>query len=233
MIDFHSHILPAMDDGSKNVEESLALLNLLKQQGIDTVVATPHYYADRESVQRFLQRREKAYNTLKKELTQELPQVLLGAEVRYYDGISHLSDLNLLRIEGSKLLLLEMPFVRWTEYTVKELVELSCSTEIKILLAHIERYLSLQNGTTFERLCDNGLLIQVNASFFNSVLTRRKAIRMLEDGSIDAVGSDCHNLATRPPMLDKAYENIVKKLGTEFKEAFTGYSDALLEKYKI
>lgn len=46
MIDFHSHILPAMDDGSRNIEESLQMLRMLQEQGVERVIATPHFYAD-------------------------------------------------------------------------------------------------------------------------------------------------------------------------------------------
>ena len=45
MIDFHTHILPGVDDGSKNLDESLQLLQMEQQQGIDIVVLTPHYYS--------------------------------------------------------------------------------------------------------------------------------------------------------------------------------------------
>ena len=55
MIDWHSHVLPALDDGSRSVDESLALLRMLSEQGVDTVIATPHFYADRESLSSFLE----------------------------------------------------------------------------------------------------------------------------------------------------------------------------------
>ena len=58
MIDFHTHILPKMDDGSKSTEESIAMLKMQAEQGIRWVVATPHFYAEPESPQDFLQRRK-------------------------------------------------------------------------------------------------------------------------------------------------------------------------------
>ena len=54
MIDFHSHILPGIDDGSKNTQMSLAMIEEEKKQGVHTIVATPHFYADEDSVERFL-----------------------------------------------------------------------------------------------------------------------------------------------------------------------------------
>ncbi len=232
MIDFHAHILPSVDDGSKSVEESLKLLAMLSAQGIESVLATSHYYADRESPQNFLERRAIAYETLKPSLDCKYPEMLLGAEVRFYDGISRLSELCSLRIQNTKLLLLEMPFARWTEYTVKELCELSCSNEIVIVLAHIERYLNMQDRGVFEYLREHGVLMQVNASFFADLLSRRKALRMLESGLIDALGSDCHNTHIRRPRINEAINVIRRNFGDTFVNDFAEYSKELLQKYR-
>ena len=53
MIDFHTHILPGIDDGSRNSEESIQMLNLEQEQDITKIVFTPHFYANRNSVERF------------------------------------------------------------------------------------------------------------------------------------------------------------------------------------
>ena len=78
---------------------------------------------------------------LKPQLPENAPRILLGAEVRYYQGISRLEGLKKLTVEGSKLLLLEMPMGVWTESMVRELVELSGKSSVRIVLAHVERYL--------------------------------------------------------------------------------------------
>ena len=61
MIDFHTHILPNVDDGSKGVEESTLMLTRLFEQGVNKVIATPHFYANDESVDEFLLRRNAAF----------------------------------------------------------------------------------------------------------------------------------------------------------------------------
>jgi protein-tyrosine phosphatase len=99
-----------MDDGSKRVQESLELLSMLSAQGVDTVIATPHFYANDESVDRFLERRAECYGRLCDALPDGVPKMLLGAEVSYYPGISRLEGLSRLCIEGTDILLLEMPF---------------------------------------------------------------------------------------------------------------------------
>ena len=123
MIDWHSHILPEMDDGSKNVEESLCLMKMLAEQGVDTVIATPHFYANDESVDSFLERRAVSYEKLQTQLSDSLPEVLLGAEVSYYPGISRMADLKRLKIEKTQLLLLEMPMSKWKEYSPDSLCQ--------------------------------------------------------------------------------------------------------------
>lgn len=216
MIDWHSHILPGMDDGSHNVAESISMVSMQKAQGVSTVIATPHFYANDENVESFIKRREKALTALQKEIPDNMPEIILGAEVRYYQGISRMADLQALRIENSKLLLLEMPVATWTEYMIKELTELSSKSSIQIVLAHIDRYLRLQKEAVWYRIQDSGILMQVNASFITSFATKRKAFSLMKEGRIHFIGSDCHNMTTRPPQIGKAFEVIQKKLGDEY-----------------
>ena len=229
MIDWHSHILPGMDDGSRSVEESLAMLNALREQGVDHVIATPHFYANDEAVDAFLERRAQSQELLREACREETPRVLCGAEVRYYPGIARMKDLGRLRIQSTKLLLLEMPMVKWTEYTIRELIELAGSGELAVVMAHMERYMSLQNRGVWEKLCDHGLLIQVNASFFGSFGNKRKAWKLLDAGRIHLIGSDCHNMTTRPPRIGDAYERIRRKFGDSYVSQMNGFGYGLLE----
>ena len=228
MIDWHTHILPGMDDGSQDVAESISMINMQVSQGVDMVVATPHFYANDEAVDSFLDRRKKALELLMTELPTGPPEIRLGAEVRYYQGISRMTDLKALRIEGSKLLLLEMPMTSWTEYMVRELVELSGKSSIRIVLAHVDRYLNLQKQAVWERIHDSGILIQANASFFTTLASRRKAISLLKEGEIHFVGSDCHNVTSRSPKIGKAFEIIQKKLGDDYISQMNEYGYSML-----
>jgi protein-tyrosine phosphatase len=227
MIDFHSHILPGVDDGSASVEESLKLLSLLAEQGVDTVVATPHYYPDRVSAAQFLRKREQAYERLCERDLSGLPRILLGAEVKYYDSISRHSELELLCAGSSKVLLLEMPFSRWSEMTVKEVEKLVRSRGVTVVLAHIERYLAFQTPEIWERLFESGVLTQVNASFFVG-FNRRKALNMLASGMINVIGSDCHNLTSRQPQMGKAAQAISKRFGAECLDYISEFTRDLL-----
>ena len=81
MIDFHTHILPGIDDGSSHVEESAAMLTALREQGADTVFLTPHFYPQESCLTDFLEKRAEAMEKLKPILTEDMPTCRLGAEV--------------------------------------------------------------------------------------------------------------------------------------------------------
>lgn len=228
MIDFHSHVLPGIDDGSKSVGESVALLSMLKDQGIKTVVATPHFDAKRNTPEEFIEKRRASYEMLLPEIKDGFPKIVLGAEVAYYAGIERLTGLSSLTAGESDLLLLEMPISVWTDYTVKELVDLTTTKNLTVVLAHAERYLDLQRIKTVERLYECGILMQYNADFFLRFGQKRKALKFLERGEIHLIGSDCHNLTSRPPRIGEAYGRMKRKLGDGFYSLFCGYGYSLL-----
>ncbi len=230
MIDWHSHILPCMDDGAQSLGESLAIMEQMAAQGVTTVVATPHFCADRESVAAFLQRREEARRLLQNALPEGAPKMLCGAEVQYYSGISRLPELKQLCIEGTNVLLLEMSVARWTEYIVKELVELAGRGKLTVVLAHVERYLDLQSRDVQYRLYKSGIVMQANASCFLRFGSRRKALAGVRSGQIHLLGSDCHNRDTRPPNLGRAMGIIEKKLGSAAVSRLNGRGEHLLGK---
>lgn len=199
MIDFHTHILPGMDDGSRSVEESVWLLQEEARQGVELVMLTPHFYADENAPADFLKRRDASWKRLREVWQPEFPDVRLGAEVQYFEGICTAEDIEHLRITGTKLLLLEMPFCRWTDRMVEDVLELNDSDDMQIVLAHIERYMPMQKPEVWCRLRRYNVWMQSNVSFFGSWKTRAKALKMLAKGEIQFLGTDCHNSRTRVP----------------------------------
>lgn len=202
MIDFHTHILPGMDDGSRSVESSLGLLRMEAQQGVTIAALTPHYYAQENSPQEFLLRRQRAWEQLQPWLEPGFPRCVLGAEVQYFEGICASEAVSCLRLEGTPYLLLEMPFFRWSSRMVEDVLDLQDREDIQVVLAHVERYLSLQDSQVFQTLSRWGVQFQGNCSFFGRWSTRRKAMGMLKNGQLHFLGSDCHNRQTRPPRWD-------------------------------
>lgn len=216
MIDFHAHILPRIDDGSQSVEESIELLRMLAKQDVTHVIATPHYDATRESPERFLERRQRSYETLKAALPEEgIPEICLGAEVMYFPGIGGIEALPSLCFEGTNLLLMEMPMATWGEYAVRELTNLACQGQVTLILAHVERYWQAQDPEVWDQLLNSGAIMQVNASYFTRFASRRRALGQLRDGEIHLLGSDCHSVKYRPPYYGDAVAIIRRKLGEE------------------
>lgn len=215
MIDFHSHVLPAIDDGSQNVEESMEMLRALKRQGVDTVVATSHFYATHRSPQSYVQHRDAAFEELKQVLTDDCPRIILGAEVLYFPGISHMDELGSLCIEGTDLLLLEMPFTTWSEAMIAEVNEMARSHRVQLMMAHIERYFFKQRVSVWDGFLREGILMQSNADFFLPFWEGRKALKLLREGRIHLLGTDCHNMGDRRPRMDEAVARIRRSLGDE------------------
>lgn len=208
IVDFHTHILPGMDDGSADPAESAAMLAEEARQGVDLVVLTPHFYATENSPRQFLARRSAAYQRLMQVIRPEFPQLRLGAEVQYFEGMSRAESLDALRVEGTPLLLLEMPFSRWPSRTVSEVLELNDRQGMQVVLAHVERYLPMQREEVWRTFAENGVLMQASASAFRSWGKRRKIRSMMRDGMIQFFGSDCHNMDDRPPNLNAAYRYV-------------------------
>ena len=229
MIDIHTHVLPGLDDGSGSLEESLWLGHALARQGVKLFAVTPHFYATQESPQDFLRRRERAEHQLFLHWPQEFPPFLVGAEVRFFDGMSRTQDLPLLTLEGTNLLLLEMSFSPWSPRMVEEVLEIQERRGLQVLLAHVERYLPYQEPKVWEKLRQGKVWMQCNASFFLHWRTKPKALRMLRKGEIHMLGSDCHNKTTRPPRLGEAAEVIEKSLGQGMERAFHRRAISLLK----
>ena len=214
VIDFHSHILPQIDDGSKNKETTIAMLAMAKEQQVDIMVATPHFYADVMSIQRFLEERTEAYNGIKEQLDSTGPKILLGAEVAFFDGISKADAIEELTIEGTDLLLLEMPFAEWKESQIKEVERLVRERKKRVMLAHIERYFFIRsNKRLLKRLLELPVIVQINAEDLSERKLQKRILKMFAADRPCVMGSDCHSLHRRPPNLQEGRNVIAEKLG--------------------
>lgn len=213
MIDFHAHILPGADHGSRSVSESLMLLRAAAAVGVDAVVATPHFYLrNGSSAADFFKRRGRTYGELAGAVSGEnLPKVLLGAEVDLRKGLSAL-DLKPFCIEGTDILLLELPVTgHFDNWVCNELADIIERQSLRVLLAHIDRY----DASEIEKLFDIFPLYgQLNAASAVSLLKRGKVRRYLEQGLVWALGSDTH----RSPKEYKAMSLCERHMGKYLPE---------------
>ncbi len=212
-VDLHCHVLPAMDDGCKTCKESAGLMMESYRQGIYGIVATPHYYP-KESVVQFLQRRLDAYETLMAYTRQrglKVPALCLGAEVAYRSGIAQEPLLDKLCYGKSEYLLLELPFAKWPSSLLTELQEIILVRGLKPVIAHLERYMHYQDRKTLAELFHMDVMIQMNAEYFLDHRTQGKARKLIANGTVQVLGSDSHNLDSRPPNLGPGIAQMVKK----------------------
>ena len=227
-IDFHCHMLPAIDDGSSGMDESCAMAALSAGDGVSVLIMTPHFYAGSDDPERFFARRDAALAQFRAALPPDSPTILPGAEVLYFEGLSGMDALPRMRIGNSRALLVEMPFCRWPQHVINDIIQLNDGIEYQVVLAHIERYLDYQKKSTLEAFLDAGVLFQSNCEFFTDSGTRRKALRMLKKGMIHLLGTDCHNLTTRRPNMADACRIIGDKFGEEAEQMLMSRAARLL-----
>ena len=220
IFDCHTHILPGIDDGSESVEMTKELLELEKKDGVSDIVFTPHFYASRNSINRFLEKRDESFGKVLEILgsTGYLEENLrVGAEVYYFENISKAEELCKLCISGTNYLLIEMPFAQWTKKNIDEIEYIIKNRGINVIIAHLERFYKFQkNKEFFDRLLDMDLMIQINGeAFLESFFVKRWADKFIASKTNVILGSDCHNTSGRVPNLLKARDKIRKKHGQE------------------
>lgn len=212
--DFHTHILPRMDDGAANSGTAVKLLCRLRDQGVGVVCATPHYYAHREPPEAFLQRRAAAWMRLQEAwgARADRPDVVLGAEVALERGV-HRRDLRGLTLGESRTLLIELPFAPYGEWMLEEVYHLTLQG-IRPLFAHLDRYIGrfsdaqLREIRTFEGAC-----VQINHEALYHWRTRRAVKAWMGEGVPVVWGSDCHNLTRRAPTHPRA-DKLLRRCAT-------------------
>lgn len=235
IVDFHSHILPGIDDGSKNLEQSIAMLKMEAAQGIRKVIATPHFYAQHDKPELFLKRRAEAEARLREEMARYpgLPELEIGAEVYYFNGISDSDALSELTIRGKRFILIEMPMPPWPERVYRELENIWIKQNLMPIVAHIDRYIApFQTNGIPKRLGMLPVMVQANASFFLEKSTKRMAFRMLRQGKIHLLGSDCHDLGERKPNLGDAVKEIRRQFGSDMITFINAHENEIFEDYE-
>ncbi len=231
VVDFHCHILPGIDDGSSSVEESVVMLQQEASHGIEHVIATPHFYAHRDNLSMFIENRERSEQLLRETMAKHsgLPQLGVGAEVYFFTGISESREISSLAISSTNCIMVEMPQPPWTEAMYRELEQLHTKRGLIPIIAHIDRYIT--RFRTFginEKLAELPVFVQANAEFFLHRQTKSIALRMLRNGKIHLLGSDCHNLHSRSPNLSEAAKLIGERLGAPAIERINQYEHSIL-----
>ncbi len=225
MIDFHTHILPGIDDGSRDLPMSAQLLTEEIAAGVDLVVATPHFYASRISFAKFLRQRSEALSQVESWIAEQAApvRIMTGAEVYYFPGIGSADSVRELCISDTGTLLLEMPFAPWTKEVLKDVRQLLEHQHLTVVLAHVERYIGFQKDKgIWNEIFSMPVIPQLNAGSFQKepgLFRRNKTLHFCLD-FIDRhpdfiLGSDCHNMSSRRPNLKDGVDAVIRLAGNE------------------
>ncbi len=240
MIDFHTHILQGIDDGSRHIETTEAMLEEEARQGVTEICATPHFYAHRMSFDDFLRNRNHAAEITAELLNRRgaaagepvnaaadgqgnaaangaLPKIYTGAEVYYFQGMGRAERVKELCVTGTNTILVEMPFAQWNQQVFDDIHDLIRKQRLTVVIAHIERYYEFQKDKSYwDEVFDLPLTRQLNAgSFLNGWLRSRFPIKVMKAHPSTLVGTDCHNMDKRRPNLQEARDVIARKVGQE------------------
>ncbi|MCC8050108.1 MAG: capsular biosynthesis protein [Clostridiales bacterium] len=217
--DIHCHILPGVDDGSHSIEETCELLRREYEDGVRTIIVTPHYRL--EMFEPGMARIYRAFWATCDAAADIAPDLKLYMGCEFHANMEMVETLKAggrPTMAGSRYVLTE--FRESTPYSyIKERVAALRSGGYRPLIAHAERYECMRKEP--ERageLSDLGARIQVNAGSLLGDMghsVRRYCQGLLEEDLIWCVGSDAHNLKDRTPNLGKCAAWLEKKFGTE------------------
>ncbi|MCM3633956.1 tyrosine-protein phosphatase [Paenibacillus camelliae] len=224
MIDIHTHILPGLDDGAGSLDESIALAEQAVQNGIHTVIATPHhhargYYTSYEQI-------ELEAAKLNDELDKRgiALEVLVGQEVRVYDEL--LQDLEgglLTTLASTQYMLIEFPSSNVPKGADELFHELRL-LDITPIIAHPERNRELAgNLRLLSELVEAGALAQLTSSSVSGNMGRKLqklSLEMCKKGLVHFIASDAHHAVKRPFDLAQGYDAVGKQLGQAFVDYY-------------
>ena len=211
-IDFHSHVLWGVDDGSRSLDETVDLCALAENSGTQTLFLTPHLmYWDR--AEELFDIRNEKVDYLKEILSENDISLNLetGFEILCDDDIFNVKYFNPYTLCGSKYILIEFDFFKTTIDDVLSWCSYLQSFGLVPVIAHPERYrFMLLDGKNIDKLSERGVLFQINAGspagMFGDI-TAEFALKMLKGGFVDFIGSDAHDVRRRNTDISFCLEN--------------------------
>lgn len=217
LVDLHCHLMPFVDDGAYDEEESLALLRMETEQGVRTICLTPHLRAEMfETSDEEILRHFEMVCRLTEEA--ELPLTLYHSREYHFDRIlrKRLMERRLRPLGEGSTILLEFGGRHGAE-EIMDAVKLVRRMGYTPLIAHVERTLPLQTDWHFAHsLRESGALLQINAgSILGREGLRQKLLcrKLLQQGLPSVVASDAHDAGIRVPELDRCADYLEEKYG--------------------
>ena len=232
IIDSHCHILPNIDDGPQDTDESIEMARIASIDGIGKIIATPHISDNRYSPDDIADRVDQFNHILNQK---KIPiQVYPGAEVAIGLDPEKLSQYT---INHSPYILIEFPHDHLPSYAGK-MIDWLCAKKLNPIIAHPERnYSIIRSPEVFLNLLNRNVYIQITAASLTGDFGRDIqycAHFLLDSGKVDIIASDAHSKKFRPPQLSAATKLAAKRLGkNESRRLVCDNPEAILKGEKI
>ena len=210
LIDVHNHSMPGVDDGSQDSDMTFQMLQMAYEEGIRAVILTPHYKSTMSD--ETTQKRYAAYRKacLMAEKVSPRLKLYLGEEL-YYDSkmVQRLREGRALTLNGTQYVLAEFPVYVDYPYIRQAVQDLWAAGYLPVL-AHIERYEALKKMDHVEELVNAESVIG-KAGF----RTKHYLMKLIRKDLVHFVGTDAHNISSRPPQMKACAAYLKKKAGAE------------------
>ncbi len=224
MIDIHTHILPALDDGPPDMETSVGMGRIAAQEGIEAIISTSHSEEGMAVGYEGMRARLEAVRAAWAEVGLDI-RLEIGLEIFLRpDTVDDLKSGRAWTLAGSQYVLVELPYQPWPTYAEQALFDLQVAGYVPIL-AHPERYTAIQaDPNLMYSLVEKGVLGQVTAgALFGShgETARRSAETLVRHGLAQFLSSDSHGITARkrPPALRQAVQVVEGWIGAEAARA--------------
>ena len=231
MTDLHTHILPGLDDGARDISESVKMIAAEYADGVRKIVCSSHFSSESLSVEEFAEKREIAFEKVRKATEEILGDLSWkrGAEVYFSPRLLE-TEADKLCIEGTPYMLIELP-TAFKPFAMRETLISLRNCGIIPLIAHVERYDYLMNDLALlYELVENGIWMQVNCQ---SILTpgrnRRQLFKMIRYGLIQVAATDAHGAEKRPPNMKAGLAVLRKRLGDACTDSLIENAERIFE----
>ena len=225
MIDIHCHILPGIDDGSRDVEESMEMIREAYKAGFTNIISTSHYIEESYNVPKA--KRQELIDMLNSKIEQE------GMNIKIYNGAEAYITPNLVELikaeelptmNGTRYLLMELPMHNQI-LSLESIVSKVINQGITLIIAHPERYSYVQkNYKILNELADMGVLFQAN---YGSCIgqygkeAEKTLKKLLKANRISFFGTDCHRAGSVYEKMPEILKKLEKMIGKEKLEELT------------
>ncbi len=212
MTDIHCHILPGIDDGPSDIQESVEMARIAEADGIKTIVATPHIISKALTFD-LIKERVELLNTFLRKKGIGI-EILPGADVSLMNTLDFIMQY---RLNETRYILVELPehLSRPVRQNLFDLV----MKDVTPIISHPERTPSLLKGSlTVKEIVDSGCLVQITAESLTGAFgedARSFSIYLLKKGYVHLIASDAHGTKRRRPVLSRAFKIAERIIGRE------------------